>query len=76
VHGVVHGDEDNAGVLVRVAKPGEQEDSHVVVPGGEGGREEGREGGPLLGIRNMCLLSHSPSSTLRYKIRSCGVSID
>ena len=48
----------------------------MVVPGGEGGREEGREGGPLLGMRNIYSLSHSPSSTLRYEIRSCGVSID
>ena len=39
MHGVVHGHEDDAGVLVCVAKPGEQEDGHVVVP-----REGGREG--------------------------------
>jgi len=45
VHGVVHGDEVQAGVASRVRKPGVEEDGHVVVPLGEGGREGGREEG-------------------------------
>jgi len=46
VHGVVHGDEDDAGVFVGVSEPGKEKDRHVVVPilfAEKKGKEEDRE---------------------------------
>jgi hypothetical protein len=60
VHGVVHGDEDDAGVLIRIGEPGEEEDRYVVVP------VETKEGGRKGGNKKFVSSSHVSSLLLLF----------
>lgn len=68
MHGVVHGDEDDAGVLIRISEPGEEEDGHVVVPveKKEGGREEKKKLVSSNHVLCVCVSFSSPFICLYF----------